>query len=564
MLPARSALAPGPQPRRSSLFSKLENDTHFLIFAHPFALTLFSMGEPMSRVQQMLFSYVAEKNAKYHPQKTFIVDEEKRRTFDAFYRRTNALARGLLSRGLKAGDRVAVLNHNALENVETFFGVMKAGGIAVPINVRLTASEVGEILRDADPSLILAGKDYLDRIPDPEKKGRQVFGIQGEGHPFSVYESLIQGFSTERIECETDDDETAMLIYTSGTTGKPKGVMWSHRNLFSSAQASAISRLTAADDVALLAAPIYQAAGVGTLFSSTFRGNTVVFINRFDPRHYLSLIAKERITTAFVVPAMLLKLLECPDIDRMDLASMRTICYGSAPMPVEPLKQTIKKFGWTFMGACGATETSPGYIAFLDGKDHFLDDSPRMEKHLHSIGKESINAEVRIFDEHDRELPANEIGEIVIRGTNVMKGYWRKPEETAEALRQGWYHTGDLGYIDEEGYIYIVDRKKDLLISGGFNIYPKEIENALSRHPAVLESAVVGKPDPQWGETPVAFVVFRKEVPPVLAEELMDFLRERIAGYKLPKGGIFFLDDLPRNAAGKVMKQALRERYRQS
>lgn len=518
----------------------------------------------MSRVQQMLFSYVAEKNAKYHPQKTFIVDEEKRRTFDAFYRRTNALARGLLSRGLKAGDRVAVLNHNALENVETFFGVMKAGGIALPINVRLTASEVGEILRDADPSLILAGKDYLDRIPDPEKKGRQVFGIQGEGHPFPVYESLIQGFSTERIECETDDDETAMLIYTSGTTGKPKGVMWSHRNLFSSAQASAISRLTRADDVALLAAPIYQAAGVGTLFSSTFRGNTVVFINRFDPRHYLSLIAKERITTAFVVPAMLLKLLECPDIDRMDLASMRTICYGSAPMLVEPLKQTIKKFGWTFMGACGATETSPGYIAFLDGKDHFLDDSPRMEKHLHSIGKESINAEVRIFDEHDRELPANEIGEIVIRGTNVMKGYWRKPEETAEALRQGWYHTGDLGYIDEEGYIYIVDRKKDLLISGGFNIYPKEIENALSRHPAVLESAVVGKPDPQWGETPVAFVVFRKEVPPVLAEELMDFLRERIAGYKLPKGGIFFLDDLPRNAAGKVMKQALRERYRQT
>jgi long-chain acyl-CoA synthetase len=517
----------------------------------------------MNRVQQMLFSYLADKNAKYYPQKTFIVDEEKRCTFEAFCRRTNALARGLLSRGLKAGDRVAVLNHNALENVETFFGVMKAGGIAVPINVRLTASEVGEILRDADPSLILAGKDYLDRIPDPEKKGRQVFGIQEEGHPFSVYESLIQGFSTERIECETDDDETAMLIYTSGTTGKPKGVMWSHRNLFSSAQASAISRLTRPDDVALLAAPIYQAAGVGTLFSSTFRGNTVVFINRFDPRHYLSLIAKERITTAFVVPAMLLKLLECPDIDRMDLASMRTICYGSAPMPVEPLKQTIKKFGWTFMGACGATETSPGYIAFLEAKDHFLDDSPRMEQHLHSIGKESINAEVRIFDEHDRELPAKEIGEIVIRGTNVMKGYWRKPEETAEALRQGWYHTGDLGYLDEEGYIYIVDRKKDLLISGGFNVYPKEIENALSRHPAVLESAVVGKPDPQWGETPVAFVVFRKEVRPVSAEELMDFLRERIAGYKLPKGGIFFLDDLPRNAAGKVMKQVLRGRYRQ-
>jgi acyl-CoA synthetase (AMP-forming)/AMP-acid ligase II len=516
----------------------------------------------MSRVRQMLFSYLAEKNAKYHPQKTFIVDEVKRCTFDEFNRRTNALARGLLSRGLRAGDRVVVLNHNALENVETFFGVMKAGGVAVPINVRLTASEVGEILRDAEPALIVAGRNYLDRIPDPEKKAGRIFGIQEGGHPFPVYESLIRGFSRERIGGETDDDETAMLIYTSGTTGKPKGVMWSHRNLFSSAQASAISRLTKADDVALLAAPIYQAAGVGTLFSSTFRGNTVVLINRFEPGNYLALIARERITTAFVVPAMLLKLLECPDIERMDLGSMRTICYGSAPMPVEPLKQTIKKFGWTFMGACGATETSPGYIAFLNAEDHFLDGSPRMEKHLHSIGKESINAEVRIFDEHDRELPANEIGEIVIRGTNIMKGYWRKPAETAETLRQGWYHTGDLGYIDEEGYIYIVDRKKDLLISGGFNVYPKEIENALGAHPAVLESAVVGKPDPQWGETPVAFVVRRKEAAPVSVPELLDFLRERIAGYKLPKGGVFFIDDLPRNAAGKVMKQVLRERVR--
>ncbi len=517
----------------------------------------------MSRVQQMLFSYIAEKNAKYFPQKTFIIDEEKRCTFETFYRRTNALARGLHARGIRAGDRVAVLNHNAMENVETFFGVMKTGAIAVPINVRLTVSEVGEILRDADPSLVIAGKVYLDRIPDSEKKTRQIFTIHGDAPPLPAFEALIEGIPTERVELETGDDETAMLIYTSGTTGKPKGVMWTHRNLFSSAQASAISRLTKADDIALLAAPIYQAAGVGTLFSSTFRGNTIVLINRFEPRHYLSLIAKERITTAFVVPAMLLKLLECPDIDRMDLRSMRTICYGSAPMPVEPLKQTLTKFGWTFMGACGATETSPGYIAFLDAEAHFLDGSPRMEKHLHSIGRESINAEVRIFDEHDSELPANEIGEIVIRGTNVMKGYWRKPEETAEALRHGWYHTGDLGYIDQEGYIYIVDRKKDMLISGGFNVYPKEIENALGAHPAVLESAVVGKPDPQWGETPVAFVVFRKEAGPVSADELMDFLRERIAGYKLPKGGIFFLDDLPRNAAGKVMKQVLRERYRQ-
>jgi long-chain acyl-CoA synthetase len=248
---------------------------------------------------------------------------------------------------------------------------------------------------------------------------------------------------------------------------------------------------------------------------------------------------------------------------RFDLVSMKTICYGSAPMPVDALKKSMDRFDWRFMGACGATETSSGYIAFLPNEDHYLDGSPVREKRLHSIGKESINAEVRIFDDNDRELLPGEVGEIVIRGTHIMKGYWRKPDETAEALRHGWYHTGDMGYIDKDGYIYLVDRKKDLIISGGFNVYPKEIESALAAHPAVLESAVIGIPHPEWGETPLALVVLEKGAEPPETEALMEFLRQRVAGYKLPRGGILLVKELPRSAAGKVLKRELKTLYSQ-
>jgi acyl-CoA synthetase (AMP-forming)/AMP-acid ligase II len=221
----------------------------------------------------------------------------------------------------------------------------------------------------------------------------------------------------------------------------------------------------------------------------------------------------------------------------------------------------MDRFGWEFMNACGATETGPAYIAVLDYEAHHLDGSPEMEKRLYSIGKEGINAEVRIFDDDDKELPAGEVGEIVLRGPAIMKGYWRKPKETAEALRKGWYHTGDLGYIDKDGYIYIVDRKKDLIISGGFNVYPKEIETLLDKHPAVLEVAVIGIPHELWGETPLALVVLRPGVIAPSEKEFMAFLKNKIAGYKMPKGGIKIIDALPRNASCKVHKISLREMY---
>ncbi|MEW5913958.1 MAG: long-chain fatty acid--CoA ligase [Thermodesulfobacteriota bacterium] len=517
----------------------------------------------MVRPDQMLFSYLAEKNAKFHPDKDYLVEGRRRLNFGRFDQRTNQLARGLLAQGLRPGDRVCVLNHNATENVEVFFGAMKAGGAFCPLNARLAPPELAAILEDAQPAALVVGREYQDKLDQARlaADGCQVFVLGSEAATGPAYESLLEGQLGERLETERRDDELAALIYTSGTTGRPKGVMWTHRNLFSSAQASAISRRTRPEDVALLAAPIYQAAGVGTLFSSTFRGNTVVLLNKFDPAAYLATIARERVTTAFLVPVMLLKLLECPELDKHDISSLRTICYGSAPMPAGTLRRAMARFDWQFMGACGATETSPGYIAFLAHRDHVLDGSPEMEKRLSSIGQEGINAEVRIFDEEDRELPRGEVGEIVLRGSNVMAGYWRQPEQTAEALRGGWYHTGDLGYLDQKGYLFLVDRKKDMIISGGFNVYPKEIEDALLCHPAVAQAAVVGRSHPVWGETTVAFVVPRPDALPPSEAELLALLKERLADYKQPRGGVHLVEELPLNASGKVVKQELKKIY---
>jgi long-chain acyl-CoA synthetase len=519
----------------------------------------------MKPANQMLMSYVATKNAKYYPNKTFLKDDLRQVTFLEFDRRTNALAGSLLARGLKKGERVVVINHNSIELLEVYFGVIKAGGIAVPVNIHLAGREWAEIFRNIKPKFLIIGKEYLKRLEQVKASSRpwqSVFVIYGkDGDNLPDYESLIGGSSSDPVDSDAKNTDTAMIILTSGTTGKPKGVMLSHQNLLSDAWASVISKRLTPNDIALVTAPFYQAGAWGSMLANIFCGNTIIIQNGFDPARVLAAIEKERVTTLLFVPVMLIKLMQYPEINRFDLSSMKTVVYGSAPMPVTPLKAVMDRFGWEFMNACGATETGPAYIAVLDYEAHHLDGSPEMEKRLYSIGKEGINSEVRIFDDDDQELLPGEAGEIVVRGPAIMKGYWRKPKETAKAMRNGWYHTGDLGYIDQDGYIYIIDRKKDLIISGGFNVYPKEIENLLDKHPAVLEVAVIGIPHELWGETPLALVVLKPGAIAPSVEEFMAFLKDKIAGYKMPKGGIKIIDALPRNASGKVHKISLRERY---
>jgi len=513
---------------------------------------------------QMLFPYLATKNAKYHPHKIFLKAEARQITFEEFDKRTNSLAQNLRSRGIRKGDRVAAVNHNSIELLEIYFGAMKIGAIPVPINIFLEPQELEKIAADIEPGMIFVGTPYhkkIEALRDHRTWKEIVWIGENPSEGYIPYEKMIAGNPPDPVEFLGDDDDVAIIILTSGTTGTPKGVMLTHRNLLSDAWASVISRRLVPDDIALVTAPIYQAGALGSMIANIYRGNTIILMNGFNPDRVLSTIQREKVTTVLFVPTMIIKLLQVSNLQQYDLKSLKTVIYGSAPMPVGILKEAMSRFQWEFLGACGATETGPAYIAVLSYEDHHLDGSPDMEKRLYSIGKEGINSEVRIFSEKDQDLPPNEVGEIVVRGPNIMKGYWRKPEETAEALRQGWYHTGDLGYMDKDGYIYIVDRKKDLIISGGFNVYPKEIENVLNRHPAVLESAVVGVPHELWGETPLAFIILKPGSPRPEAANLMEFLKGKIAGYKLPKGGFVFVDSLPRNPSGKILKRELRRQY---
>ena len=515
----------------------------------------------MPAANQMLLSSLAVKNAVYAPDKDFLVEPERRRTFREFNQRTDALAVGLLAQGLKPGYRVAVLNHNSIELVESYFGAMKAGGAALPLNILLSPGEIGGIVADAEPAIVLAGAPYLDKLDraDLEQRGARVFIIGDCPEGERSYESLLADYDATPPEQPVSDEDMALLIYTSGTTGVPKGVMLSHRNLLADAWATCTARRLGKDEISLVTAPLYQSGALGSMLGNVLRGNTVVLLSGFDPGQVLATIARERVSNALFVPAMIIKLLQYPDLERYDLGSMRSVIYGAAPMPVPVLRQVMDRFGWEFMGAYGATETGPAYIAFLDREDHRLDGEPLKEARLASVGHEGINAQVRIFDDRDRPLPPGEVGEIVVRGPHIMKGYWKKPRETAEALRGGWYHTGDLGRMDEQGYIFIVGRQKDMIISGGFNVYPRDIEIALVEHPAVCEAAVVGVPHDMWGETPQAYVVLQPGVAAPSGEELMAFLRGLLAAFKLPRGGFVFVDSLPRNASGKILKRVLRE-----
>ncbi|MFH1058387.1 MAG: long-chain fatty acid--CoA ligase [Pseudomonadota bacterium] len=513
----------------------------------------------MPAANQMLLSDLAEKNAIYSPAKSFLVEGQRRITFAEFHARTDALATGLQARGLRPGQRVAVLNHNSITLIEVYIGAMKAGGAALPLNVLLSPAELAAILADADPSFLIAGHAYLAKLDLPAlaAAGVQVFDLDGRHPDCAAFADLFADPGPPTDPAVSDDD-LALLIYTSGTTAEPKGVMLSHRNLICDAWATCVARRLSRQEISLVTAPLYQSGALGSLLGNLLRGNTIVLLNGFDPEAVLAAMERERVTNVLFVPVMLLKLMQYPHLDHFDLSSMRTVIYGAAPMPPELLKKALTRFGWEFMGACGATETAPAYIAFLDREDHVLDGDPEKERRLASIGKEGINARVRIVDPHDRQLPPGEVGEIVVRGPHIMQGYWRRPAETAEALRGGWYHTGDLGRMDSDGYIFIVDRKKDMIISGGYNVYSREIESALARHPSVLESAVVGVPHEVWGESPRAFVVLHPAAPPLSEEALMTFLRQYLAPFKLPRAGIRFVASLPRNASGKVLKRLLR------
>ena len=478
--------------------------------------------------------------------------------------RLNRIARQLLQRG-QPGDRVAILSANRFEAFEIYLAAMNAGMAAVPLNPKLHALEHAHMIGDSGARFVVFSPEHeaalqavRGELPAVAHWVRIGEGATAQDLP---YAALLEGSDNSLPEVDIDTGSLAWLFYTSGTTGKPKGAMETHRNLVTMVQQFLIGILRDAceTDVMLHTAPIaHGTASVGLAHLAVGAAQSFPTQSGFDPAHIFDLIEKLKVTSSFLAPTMVQMLLQSPERQRFDLSSLKNIVYGGGPMYVELLKQALAAFGPVFHQIYGQGE-APMTCAAMPKWEHHADGNAKAVRRLASAGREMPAVQVRVVDDDDRPVPPNAPGEIVVRSDLVMTGYWNQPQSSAETLRGGWLHTGDVGHLDEEGYLYITDRKKDLIISGGSNIYPREVEEVLLEHEAVSEACVVGVPDDKWGEAVKAVVVLR---PGASLNEpaLIAFCQERIASYKKPKS-VDFVDVLPKSAYGKVLKRELRDRY---
>ena len=477
--------------------------------------------------------------------------------------RVNRLANGLLDLGGQPGDRVGMLLPNCYQGLETILAPMKAGMAAVPLNVRLHHREHEYLLNDAGASTLVYSEQFDDHVSQMRESLETVkhFIRLGDGPSGDLdYEALLDSASSQAPDPSVEPDDVAWLFYTSGTTGHPKGAMITHRSLLTMVNCflTDVGPINP-EDVLLHAAPITHGSGL-YMFPLLARGAANAFPSTpsFDPPKIFAAIERYRVTTMFLAPTMVNMLVASPDKSEYDLASLHTVVYGGGPMYAENTLEAMKAFGNIFVQIFGLGE-APMAITTLPKEEHVVENQPGRLQRLSSAGREFTGVRMCIVNDEDREVPQGEMGEIVVRSDLVMKGYWNNPEATSESLRGGWLHTGDLGYLDQDGYLFITDRKKDMIISGGANIYPREIEEVIIQHQTVAEVAVIGVPDPHWGESVKALVVTRADAQ-TDEEEIIEYCRQNLASYKKPSS-VEFLSSLPKNAYGKVLKRELREQY---
>lgn len=498
------------------------------------------------------------RNATRLKDKLAVIYGEKTYTYQQFNQIVNRLAHGLLAEGIKKGDKIALFLKNSDQFMVVFYAIMKVGAVAVPINFRLTALEVNYILHDSDAimvffdeefsSLIKQATDHMDRTIVQVSVGEKK-----EDGQKSLTEIMTENEENPSITVSEEDD--CEILYTSGTTGKPKGALFDHhRVIHAGINLMAIMSVTS-EDTLLHLAPLFHSAELNLfMVLGTFVGSTQVIVRDFHPVTTLEIIEKNQVTLFFGVPTMYNFLLQVPNRDKYDLSSVKRCGYGAAPMSISLIQKSMELFGHQqFYNLCGLTEGGPGGISLTP------------ERHLDKIGSGGIpipSTEARVVDEEGNDVKVGEVGEFIIRGETIMKEYYRKPEETKKALRDDWLYTGDLAIIDDDGYITLVDRKKDMIISGGENVYSTEVENVLYSYPKLLEVAVIGVPHEVWGET-VAAVYVPREGETVNHQELIEYCRNSLAGYKVPR--LFYqVEQLPRNASGKVLKYHLREQYKEN
>jgi acyl-CoA synthetase (AMP-forming)/AMP-acid ligase II len=491
---------------------------------------------------------------KHHDKVALVSHEGEKRTYRQLHTLSNGFANGLARLGIKKGDHIAILSLNCIEQLIAFFGILKIGGVVVPINTRLAEPEMEWIMDHADAVALIYSMDFEKQMKRlrPRLKGVNRYVIIGEGPPEDTlsFQEVLESGGEEDPPTEVFGDDVAFLLYTAGTTGKPKGALLTHNGFIWNCVNWVHEGVYREDDRCLQAFPLYHVAAIGSVLTYLYLGGTIYLKKAFDPRDCMETIEQERITRWAAAPTIFNMLLQVPGIEKYDTRSVTLIGSGAAVMPSE----TQRRLGEIFPKAeifdtYGMTEASGGITTLAPEDFH---------RKVACVGKEHISVEIRVVDEKDRDVPPGTVGEVLFRGPNVMRGYYKDPASTEEALRGGWMHTGDLARLDEEGFLYIVDRKKDMIITGGENVYPREIEEVLYAHPEILEAAVIGLPDPAWGER-IHAVVALKEGQSLTEQEIIDYCKAHIASFKKPKS-VEFVDRLPRSPAGKVLKRILRER----
>ncbi len=492
-----------------------------------------------------------------------VVDGDVRLTYREYCARCDRLSNALTELGVRRGERVAWLGYNSHQLLEAYYGVVQTGSVLLPLNIRLSPEEIGFILSDSDSVALFYNRDFLPIVKAVRAHAptvKQFIPLEsGEGDD---YEGLLASAPADYTPPDDiKDDDLAELFYTSGTTANPKGVMVTHRNLYLHAMQAMAGLAVKDTNVQLHTIPLFHVNGWGTPHTITCAGARHVLVKKFDPAEVLELVQRERVTHFSMVPTMATALINHPSVGEYDLSSLQYVGLGGAAAPVDLVREVEQKLGCPAYGGYGLTETTP-VCTFSFLKEHLsnLPDEERWKRQA-MTGYPMPGVEMSIVDQDDNHLPndGKSVGEIVVRADNVMAGYWKQPEDTAYVMRGGWFHTGDMAVVDEEGYFLIVDRKKDIIISGGENISSIEVEKAVYSHPLVFECAVIAVPDERWGEAPKALVVL-KPGESLGEQELIDYCRTKLPGFKIPKSVEFF-DSLPKGGTGKILKKELRERY---
>ena len=494
--------------------------------------------------------------ARVRPDAAALVVGERTISFAELDARSSQVAQAFRAAGVDFGDRVAFIDKNGAEFFEVVCGLAKLGAVGVPVNWRLAPPEMLHVIEDAQARIVVVGSEFFGHLEAIEDRLTTVSAIVAIGahNRWQEFEDWLAGHPVEDPGVTTSSDDIVFLMYTSGTTGLPKGVMLTNGNYLCKSSGIAHQWRFTADSVSLAVMPMFHMAGSGWVLVGLYEGATTVVLRDVDPVAILDSVVRHRITNLLLVPAVIQMMLGAPGVEAADFSSVRAIVYGASPITDDVLVKGLDRFGCEFLQVYGLTETT-GSVTQLD--EHDPVGRPDL---LRSCGKPYPWVELRIVDDDGREVPAGTVGEVWTRSAQNMRGYWNNPDATAATVTDdGWLKTGDAGYVDHDGFVYLNDRKKDMIVTGGENVYPTEVENVLMTHPAVGDVAVIGIPDEKWGEAVKAVVVPAAGAAPTEAE-LIAYARERLAGFKLPKS-VDFAEVLPRNPSGKLLKRALREPY---